>query len=98
MLGARRMFSGQDQRLPVTLTLLHSFVRSIYYLYTRRYERVMYTTMVLLGFHAFLRLGDYTTRGEGTNHAITMNNVKFSFKKKYLHFLCESLDEPLHLP
>ena len=96
LLGARRMFSGQDQRLPITLTLLHSFVRSIYYLYTRRYERIMYTTMVLLGFHAFLRVGEYTTRGEGTNHAITMNNVKFSFKKNHIQGVAITLPHFKH--
>ena len=78
------MFSGQDQRLPVTLILLHSLVCSIDCLYTKRYERVMYTAMVLLGFQAFLRVGEYTTRGERNNHAIRMNNVKFSFKKNQI--------------
>ena len=96
LLGSRRLVSGQDQRLPVTLNLLHNFVRSVDRVYPMQYERVMYTAMFLLAFHAFLRVGEYTTRSSGSNHAIPRKSIKFSFKKKQIRSVAITLPHFKH--
>lgn len=76
--GAKRLAPSQDKRLPVTLHMLHNFIQIIKRLYPAVYERRMYTAMLLLAFHAFLRIGEYTTRGGRQTHVIQRDKIKFS--------------------
>ena len=78
LLGAKRIYPAQDQRLPITLHILHNFVRSIERLFSSAYEQHMYSAMVLVAFHAFLRIGEYTTKGGQESHVIQREHVQFS--------------------
>ena len=76
ILGAKRISPSQDQRLPVTLQILHTLVRVIDRLFSSPFETLLYSAMILVAFHAFL-VGKYTTKGDNQSHAI-QRNIKFS--------------------
>ena len=78
ILGAKRISPTQDQRLPVTLHILHTFVRVIDRLFSSPFEMRLYSAMILVAFHAFLRVGEYTTKGDNQSHTIQRENIKFS--------------------
>ena len=77
-MGAKRISPSQDQRLPVTLHILHTFVCVIDRLFSSPFEMRLYSVMILVAFHAFLRVGEYTTKGDNQSHAIQRENIKFS--------------------
>ena len=77
ILGAKRIHPSQDQRLPVTVHMLHKFVCVIDKLFPEAFEKLMFSAMILLAFHAFLRVGEYTTRGGKESHVIQRENIKF---------------------
>ena len=96
ILGSRHLHPCHDQRRPVRLHLLHDFVRSIDRLFPLDYETVMYKSMVLLAFHFFLRVGEYTSRNESNDHAIERKNIKFSFKSSRLRGVAITIEHFKH--
>ena len=52
----------------------------------------LYSDMILVDFHAFLRVGVYTTKEDCQSHAIQRENIKFSAQNGKLRDCCDLRD------
>lgn len=99
MQGYHRMRPSADNRLPVTMHVMTGLVKSLQFTCTSFFERVLIKTMYLLAFHAFLRVGEFTSSNKNMpilqrHHVLELNlaqgymdlvleNYKHSKGKKY---------------
>lgn len=74
--GFQKMKGQPDVRLPITPTILRKLVDSLPMCTSSFYEKTLYKAMFLLAFHAFLRVGEFTSCGK-SNSCLEFKAVTF---------------------
>ena len=85
-----------DSRLPITLPILHKLIVAFDSVTRTPYEAALYKAMVSLAFHAFLRVGEMTTR-PGSHDGLSLQlhqltemvdstRTVVAFKLTFLHY------------
>lgn len=64
LIGIHKIRGVPDQRLPIHIDLLHKLVDSLMYITHDAYVQSLLKAMYLVAFHAFLRIGEITTRSQ----------------------------------
>lgn len=63
--GARKITSTKpDTRLPITIELLKKMIMALHMTIKNYYDRIMFSSMCLLAFHGFLRVGEICTKSQ----------------------------------
>ena len=68
--GFRRSKPSQDQRLPITLDILDRIISILPIICKTAYESCLFSSASTLAFHAFLRVGEFTTAAKYTQNSI----------------------------
>lgn len=71
-----RTASNTDSKLPITECILHQLIESLPFVTRTLYDRVLFRSMFLLAFFAFLRIGEITTGKDSPQNTIKYNAVK----------------------
>ena len=71
-----RTASNTDSKLPITECILHKLIESLPFVTRTLYDRVLFRSMFLLAFFAFLRIGEITTGKDSPQNTIKYNAVK----------------------
>lgn len=66
-----------DSRLPITEAILVQLLQSLPHVTQTHYDRVLFHSMFLLAFYAFLRIGEITIQSHQAKNNIQYNCVKF---------------------
>ena len=82
--GAQKSKPKLDMRLPITKCILHKMVDALEYCSTSGFQRVVYKSMFLLAFAAFLRVGEMTVSNGNTSNVLKREDVYFSPEGKNL--------------
>ncbi|XP_041379851.1 uncharacterized protein LOC121392857 [Gigantopelta aegis] len=77
--GLKKINKRQDFRRPLTKHILYQIINALDEVCPTRYNKLMFHSMFLLAFHAFLRIGEITYSGTSRN-ILQTKNVQF-FKK-----------------
>ena len=75
--GSSKLCDSPDIRLPITREILNSMLDVIERIIPSSYDRILYRSMLTLAFHALLRIGEFTVRGNMSNHTLKVQNIKF---------------------
>ena len=78
---AHRTASKTDSRLPITECILHKLVESLPFVTGTHYDMVLFRSMFLLAFFAFLRIGEITVGKTSPKNTIQYNTVKLFARK-----------------
>lgn len=74
--GAAKLRPSNDQRAPVTKSILHQLVLSSPHVSICYYNNVLTAAMYLLAFHAFLRIGEIAvTKASQSNSVLQLNQL-----------------------
>ena len=79
LLGYNKQFFSADVRKPITLQLLHSLCDVLPCMFSDSYVVLLYKTMFLLAFYAFLRVSEFTAPTSATQHGLTVDQVSVNF-------------------
>ncbi len=79
LVGATRLNSSSDTRLPILKPILHKLIQSIPCVMETHYIASMLKAMYLLAFHAFLRPSEFTTNYPPTTHVLKIDNLKLIY-------------------
>jgi len=79
LLGYNKKFSCADVRKPITLQLLHSLCDVLPCLFSNSYSVLLYKTMFLLAFYAFLRVSEFTAATPAAQHGLTVEQVSVHY-------------------
>jgi len=71
-LGRQRSF---DVRLPITRPLLHELVRALGHTNSSVFQRILFTSMFLLAFYGFFRVGELAARGSNVSNSVVQFNA-----------------------
>ena len=74
--GAKNCNPCCDLRLPITLPILYRLVDSIDHICTTPWDRLLYRSMYLLAFFAFLRVGEMTGTPQAGTHTLSVSSIK----------------------
>ena len=75
--GARNSSSKLDLRLPITLSLLNKICYSLTTILSSQFDRLLFRSMFLLSFFAFLRVGEITVVGQTNPNTLHLHHVTF---------------------
>lgn len=75
MQGYQKLTAKPDVRLPITQTVLRKLVYALDFTVSCAFHRLMLKAMYLLAFHAFLRVGEFTSTGH--NVILQYEDVSF---------------------
>jgi hypothetical protein len=64
--GIKRHSNSFDQRLPITSDILYRLLDSLPHITSLVYTQALLRAMYLLAFHAFLRIGEFTSRDDAS--------------------------------
>ncbi|XP_033727320.1 uncharacterized protein LOC117316694 [Pecten maximus] len=76
LVGLHKGGNKPDFRQPITLDILHKIVTSLSKTCTSYYDMIMFKSMYLLAFHAFLRIGEIAYNGNAQN-VLQLSNIQF---------------------
>lgn len=76
VLGVQKTKPKFDMRLPITQGLLHKITAALEHCTQSMYQRLMYKSMFLLAFAAFLRIGEITVSNQNTLNVLKLDSVK----------------------
>ena len=74
--GSSKLSDSPDIRLPITRKILSSMLEVIKRIIPSSYDRTLYRSMLTLAFHALLRIGEFTVRGNTSIHTLKVQNIK----------------------
>lgn len=78
LLGVQKSRGTVDKRLPITRNILHKLIQTIPKTFKQKYTQALLSSMSLLAFHAFLRIGEMTTDGKpAASHTIHLDDIRF---------------------
>lgn len=73
--GVKNLRPSQDSRLPITVPILRKLVSIMGIIGSTSWEKLMFKSMFLLAFYAFLRVGEMTaSKGDG-KHTLQIDNL-----------------------
>ncbi|XP_053395191.1 uncharacterized protein LOC123542500 isoform X3 [Mercenaria mercenaria] len=75
--GYHNLVPKTDTRLPITNEILHNLIRSLDAVCNSQFLRILLTAMYLLAFHAFLRVGEFTSSSP-ESYIIGVEHVTFN--------------------
>lgn len=76
--GIQKLKPTHDIRLPITPTILLKIITALPHVIPKYFNRVLFQSMFVLAFHAFLRIGEFTVTQNNTKDTIIqVNNVEF---------------------
>lgn len=78
LLGARKLSTRSDVRLPITPPLLVKLISALAHCTKVLYDQVMFTSMFSLAFAAFLRVGELTVSNNNRNNVLQLGDVSFT--------------------
>lgn len=112
--GASNSNRSVDTRRPISKEILIKMLRTVPILYTNQYIIRLYSAMILLAFHALLRIGEYTLVNSKKPHTLKLSNISFDHSKvktqmliNFEHFkhskqtatlALDSSSHPMHCP
>lgn len=76
--GAQRLSAKPDTRYPITVTVLKQIVDALKHVAYSFQQHILFRAMFLLAFHAFLRVGEITSRNDKNAHLLQFSDIKFS--------------------
>ena len=79
LLGYNKKFFCADVRKPITLQLLHALCDVLPCIFSNSYMALLYRTMFLLAFYAFLRVSEFTASTSLTQHGLTVEQVSVHY-------------------
>jgi len=96
--GTRKLAPSADKRLPITIPILHRLIDAIQVtLSTQHYTKLLLTSMFLLAFHAFLRIGEITTRNKNdTTSTLQARDCTITINRDKLISMEITLRDPKH--
>lgn len=80
--GASKSNSSQDTRQPISKEILHNMLKKVSIMFKQQYAVKLYSAMILLAFHALLRIGEYTLSHSRGSHTLKVSNISFSKSNK----------------
>ena len=87
--GYQKERATNDQRKPITLNILCKLIASLKHTTSSEYLRVMLKAMYLLAFHAFLRIGEFTSKSSSSTPILSYDDVTFKFKNSLVPYAFE---------
>jgi site-specific recombinase XerD len=78
IVGAKKEGNMPDIRLPITFPLLEKLVDALAYSAASSFQRVLFTSMYLLAFAAFLRVGEMALSNNNTENILKWDNLQFN--------------------
>ncbi len=81
LVGAAKINSTTDTRLPILKPLLNKLVCSAPYVSDSSYKTCMLKAMYLLAFHAFLRPSEFTSHNRSNPHVLSTSNLKLVYNR-----------------
>lgn len=78
--SVHKMGRKRDSRLPITESILNKLVLSLPFITKSYYDKIMFRSMFLLAFYAFLRIGEITVQLKQAENTIQFENVKIFSK------------------
>lgn len=93
LVAARKLKPSQDVRLLITKAILYKISDAITYTVSRSFDRVMFKSMCLLAFYAFLIIGEITSGQNISNktllfyHQICIEKHKITISLTHKHHM-----------
>ena len=84
VIGANKLYKTVDHRSPISIELLRKLVDSTDYVSKSSYESLLFKSLYILMFHAFLRIGEVTSSVNNilfSNVQVTAQSVSITFQK-----------------
>ena len=77
-----------DTRLPIDKCLLDKLVAGLLHVVPARYDRCLFSAMFMIAFHAFLRIGEITSRSPKAHnpHLLQLSDVELGAEQFTIHF------------
>jgi hypothetical protein len=75
--SCRRKNNATYTRLPITKAILHTLISALPYTTSSQFRQSLFRAMLLLAFHAFLRIGEITVTNQTTNHTLQYHQLWF---------------------
>ena len=79
LLGYNKQFFSADVRKPITLQLLNSLCDVLPCMFSNSYIVLLYKTMFLIAFYAFLRVSEFTASTSATQHGLKVDQVSVHY-------------------
>ena len=76
-----------DHRLPITKRLLGRLIKALKHTTCSYFDRLLYSAMFTLAFHAFLRIGEMTLNGSTQNHNLQLHQLSLASDNLQVCFL-----------
>lgn len=84
--GCQSLGSYKDSRLPITPEILRKILHALNHTVPLHFHRCLLRALFLLAFHAFVRLGELTTKSKvDANRVLQRCDVHFEYKGASLH-------------
>lgn len=68
----------KDSRLPITSPILHEMLNVLNLLPISTYDKILYSAVLLLAFHACLRISEFSVVGKDNPHVLKLSNILMS--------------------
>lgn len=79
--GAKRLSAGPDIRRPITVSVLTNIIQALNHVTESFYQRKLFEAMFSLAFHAFLRIGELTSRSDNNPNLLQFNDIELTRSK-----------------
>ena len=97
LIGVHRLAKKGDQRLPITLSILHKLLEIVDRTCKESYERIMIKAMYLLMFYGLLRVGEITSKRKADyKKVVNHKEVKLFTKGTRLSSLSLNMNDFKH--
>jgi len=96
--GSKRLGHSPDPRQPITLNILHKLLSSVPTITSSNHFCTLYSAMLLIAFHALLRVGEFTVRSNSSQgpHTIQTSNCSVIFRADVPHALQITIESFKH--
>lgn len=83
--GSQSLHPSKDSRLTITPEILQKIINALDHTVSTFLHRCLLKALFLLAFHAFLRLGEITTKSPASAHKVLQrSDVQFEYKDSFL--------------
>lgn len=76
LVGLQKTGGKPDFRKPITKPILHQLLGALNTICSSHYDKLLFQSMFLLAFHAFLRIGEVVNNGR-TQNILKLSNIQF---------------------
>ena len=82
LLGISQLGVSPDIRVPISLELVDKLCGSLTYTCTHKFDITLYSSMYLMAFFGFLRVGEIAVSNGNYDNLLTINSVQFNHTGK----------------